>query len=239
MSTSSSMVKEDTPFCSIKEMNEDERPREKLERHGANALSNSELLAILIGGGSFGVNATTLTKQILKDCNNNLSQLSRLDIDDLISYKGIGKAKAITIIAACELGRRRSKEKAIERLRLNCPKSIFHFFSPELEDCHREEFHALYLNQNLKLIKHRIIAKGGYTSTTVDKRILCREALMYKATCVAVCHNHPSGNPHPSSNDNSLTKSIKKALALFDINLIDHIIIGDKCYYSYAEDNLL
>jgi DNA repair protein RadC len=221
---------------SITEWAEDDRPREKLERLGAEALSNAELLAILVGSGSTKEDAVSLMKRLLNDCNNNLNTLGKMSIRDLCRYNGVGPAKAITIMAACELGKRRQQETVEERPDLGTATKIYNCMHPVLQDLDVEEFWILLLNQNHRLIKKMRIAHGGISEVTVDVRIIMREAVLANATMMAVCHNHPSGSIMPSRQDDNLTRCIQKACELMRIHFMDHVIITDGNYYSYHED---
>lgn len=219
----------------IAHWSEDDQPREKLRDKGAQALSNAELLAILIGSGTPGVNAVDLMQEILRDCNNNLNTLGKMSIRELMAYKGVGEAKAITILAACELGKRRQQETPEERPDLSSATRIYNHMHPLLQDCDVEEFWVLLLNQNHRLIRKIRISHGGITEVAVDIRIIMREAVLANATILAVCHNHPSGNLRPSEMDNQLTSSLQKACQVMRIHLQDHVIITDGAYYSYHE----
>jgi len=220
----------------INQWAEEDRPREKMERLGAQALSDAELLAILIGSGSPKEDAVSLMKRILNDCNNNLNTLGKKSIHDLCQYNGVGPAKAITIMAACELGKRRQQEKAEERPDLGTATRIYNHMHPLLQDKDVEEFWILLLNQNHRLIKKSCIAHGGISEVSVDIRIIMREAVLCNATILAVCHNHPSGSIRPSQQDNSLTTSIEKACQVMRIHFMDHVIVADGYYYSYHEE---
>ena len=182
----------------INQWSEDDRPRERLERLGAQALSDAELLAILVGSGSTKEDAVSLMKRILSDCQNNLNTLGKLTIRDLCQYNGIGPAKAITILAACELGKRRQAEKPQERPDLGTATLLYNYMHPKMQDLDTEEFWLLLMNQNYRLIKELRIAHGGITEVAVDIRLLLKEALLCNATILAVCHNHPSGSIRPS-----------------------------------------
>jgi len=219
----------------INQWAEEDRPREKLMRLGAEALTNAELLAILIGSGSPKETAVELMKRILKDCNNNLNTLGKMTIQELCKYNGVGEAKAITILAACELGKRRQQEKAEERPDLGTATAIYNYMHPRMQDLDTEEAWVLLMNHNFKLIKAECISHGGITETAVDVRIIMREALLNNATIIAICHNHPSGNACPSKDDDMLTQRIKKACETMRIHFLDHIIICDGQYYSYYE----
>jgi DNA repair protein RadC len=225
-----------TDKLTIARWSEEDRPREKLERLGAQALSDAELLAILVGSGSTKEDAVTLMKRILSDCNNNLNSLGKMTIHDLCEYNGVGPAKAITILAACELGKRRQQERPEERPDLGTATRLYNHMHPVLQDLDVEEFWLLLLNQNYRLIKKVRIAHGGISEVTVDIRILMREAVLANATQIAVCHNHPSGSLKPSRADDELTKSIQQACTVMRIRLMDHVIITDGAYYSYHEE---
>lgn len=219
----------------INEWSEEDRPREKLERLGASALSNAELLAILIGSGSPEQSAVDLMKGILNDCNNNLNTLGKMTSQQLQRYKGMGPAKAITILAACELGKRRSAAHVEERPHLTSASAIYEYMFPKMQDLDVEEAWALLMNQNKKLIKAIRIGRGGISETSVDVRIILREALLCNATIVAFVHNHPSGNIKPSTPDDRLTKSINEACKTMRLHFMDHVIVTDGMYYSYYE----
>ena len=219
----------------IAHWSEDDQPREKLRDKGPQALSDAELLAILIGSGTPGISAVDLMQDILRDCNNNLNTLGKRTIRQLCDYKGIGEAKAITILAACELGKRRQQESAEERPDVGTATRIYNHMHPVLQDCDVEEFWLLLMNQNHRLIKKMRIARGGISEVSVDVRIIIREAVLANATILAVCHNHPSGSLRPSNMDNDLTFSIQKACSLMRIHFLDHVIVTDGAYYSYHE----
>ena len=219
----------------INQWAEEDRPREKLMRLGPSALTDAELLAILVGSGSTKEDAVTLMRHILADCNNNLNTLGKLTIRDLCRYNGVGEAKAITILAACELGKRRQSGKPEERPDLGTATLIYNYMHPQLQDLDVEEFWLLLMNQNHRLIKQIRISHGGITETAVDIRIIIREAVLANATMLAICHNHPSGSLRPSPMDNDLTTSIRRACQLMHIKFLDHVIITDGAYYSYRE----
>lgn len=223
----------------INQWAEEDQPREKLMRLGAEALSNAELLAILIGSGSTKESAVDLMKRVLSDCNNNLNTLGKMSIADLCQYNGIGEAKAISVLAACELGKRRQLEKAQERQRIDSATAIYDMMHPLMQDLSTEEAWVLLMNQNYKLIKRVRISRGGISETAVDVRIIMKEALLANATVVALCHNHPSNNISPSRDDNNLTDRVKKACDFMRIYLLDHIIITDGAYFSYREQGRL
>ena len=223
----------------INQWAEEDRPREKMERQGAQALTDAELLAILVGSGSPQEDAVSLMKRILADCNNNLNTLGKLTIRDLCLYNGVGPAKAITILAACELGKRRQMDRPEERPDLGTATKIYNHMHPVLQDCDVEEFWLLLMNQNNRLIKKVRISHGGITEVSVDIRIIMREAVLANATIIAVCHNHPSGNLRPSTADNDLTNQLQRACQLMRIHFMDHVILTDGNYFSYRETGRL
>ena len=214
----------------------EDRPREKLMRLGPSALSDAELLAILVGSGSTKEDAVSLMKRILNDCKNNLNTLGKLSIRDLCRYNGVGPAKAITILAACELGKRRQMERPEERPDLSTATRIYNHLHPMMQDLDTEEFWLLLMNQDFRLIREQKIAHGGISEVAVDIRLLIKEALLCNATILAVCHNHPSGSLRPSQADNDLTQSIRRACDVMRIKFMDHVIITDGAYYSYHEE---
>lgn len=220
---------------SINKWAEEDRPREKLMRLGAAALSNAELLAILIGSGSTDESAVELMKRVLKDSGNNLNTLGKRTLRELTTYKGMGPAKAVTIMAACELGKRRQMEKAEERRTVKSAADIYDIMLPKMQDLDTEEAWVILLNQSLKLIKCLCVSRGGINQTAVDVRIIIREALLCNATVIALCHNHPSTSTRPSTEDDRLTTSISNACRLMRIHLLDHVIVADGSYYSYHE----
>jgi DNA repair protein RadC len=223
----------------INQWAEEDRPREKMERLGAQALSDAELLAILVGSGSAQEDAVALMKRILADCNNNLNTLGKMSVRELCQYHGVGPAKAITIMAACELGKRRQMGTPEERPDLGTATKIYNHMHPVLQDCDVEEFWLLLMNQNYRLIRKVRIARGGITEVSVDIRLIMREAVVNNATIIAVCHNHPSGNLRPSLDDNHLTSCIKQACSVMRIHFLDHLIITDGAYFSYHETGRL
>lgn len=226
---------------SINQWAEEDRLREKMERLGAAALSNAELLAILIGSGSTEESAVDLMKRVMTDCGNNLNTLGKMTIRELTSnrYKGLGPAKAITILAACELGKRRQAEKVAEREKLDSAVAIYEYMHPKMQDLSEEEAWALLMNQNCKLIKAVQLSHGGITETAVDVRVIIKNALLCNATVIALCHNHPSNNARPSGEDDRLTKRVKDACATMRLYFLDHLIITDGAYYSYNEEGRL
>lgn len=217
----------------------DDQPREKLRDKGPEALSNAELLAILIGSGTPGISAVELMQTVLSSCKNNLNTLGKMTIRDLCKYKGVGEAKAITILAACELGKRRQMETPEERPDVGTATLIYNHMHPVLQDLDVEEFWLLLMNQNHRLIKKQCIGRGGISEVLADIRIVIKEALLASSTILAVCHNHPSGSLHPSKMDDELTNSLVKACNLMRIRFLDHVIITDGAYYSYHEEGLV
>ena len=217
----------------------EDRPREKLMMLGAEALSNAELLAILIGSGSTRETAVELMKRLLSDCDNNLNTLGKKTLRELCAYNGIGEAKAVSLLAACELGKRRTMEKAAERPSMDSAERIYSYMHPRMQDLYQEEAWALLMNQHFKLIKAVRISQGGITETSIDVRVVLREALLANATVVALCHNHPSGNIRPSRQDDGITAIVKKACEAMRLHMLDHVIITDGAYYSYHEQGRL
>lgn len=218
---------------------EEDRPREKMMSLGAEALSNAELLAILIGSGSTDESAVGLMKRVMADCDNNLNSLGKKSIAQLTEYKGMGPAKAVTILAACELGKRRQKEKVQERESLNSATAIYNYMHPQMQDLDVEEAWVLLMNQRFQLIKAERISRGGFTETAVDVRVMIKSALLCNATVMALCHNHPSGNVNPSNDDNTLTMRVRDAARMMRIHFLDHLVITDGSYYSYMEQGKL
>ena len=220
----------------ITDLNAEDRPREKFEANGASALSKAELLAILIGSGNADENAVQLMQRLMNDCENSLATLGRMGIKELCMYKGIGLAKAITILAACELGKRRMNEVPRRKLVINSPDIIYEYFKPKLQDCSIEECHVLLLNQSLRLLSDKLVSRGGITGTVVDIRLILKDALLAGATHIVLCHNHPSGNCKPSREDDLLTTRLKKAAETMDIRLLDHLVFTDNGYFSYQNE---
>ncbi len=229
----------DNISTSIKNWAEDDRPREKMAKHGAEVLSNAELLGIIINNGSKEKSAVELAKEILKLGHDNLDELGKLSLKDLQKIKGIGIAKAITIAAALEIGRRRTASDSLTRVQLKTSKQFAEYLRSQLKDYHYEVFAVLYLNNSLKVKNFKIISKGGITGTVADPRVILKQALDEGATTIILCHNHPSGNLQPSNADKQLTEKIKMAASYLDIKVIDHIIVSDEGHYSFADNGLL
>jgi len=224
---------------SIKHWAKDDRPREKLLLNGAENLSNSELLAILIHNGSREKSAVDLAKEVLKLGKDNLSELGRLSIKDLMKIKGIGEAKAITIAAALELGRRRQSANPLQKTIISTSRDIADYLQARLKDYRHEIFAVLFLNRANKINHFEIISEGGITGTVADPRVILRKALEEDAVNIILCHNHPSGSLKPSRADEQLTAKIKEAARLLDIAVIDHIIVSETGYYSFADEGLI
>jgi DNA repair protein RadC len=220
---------------SIKNWAEDDRPREKMAQHGAEILSNAELLAIIINNGSKDKSAVELAKEILKLGQNSLDELGKLSLKDLQKIKGIGLAKSISIAAALEIGRRRSAGDPLQRTKLLTSKEIAQYLRTVLKDQPNEVFAVLFLNQANKVKSFKIISRGGITGTVADPRVILKEALDQGATSIILSHNHPSGNLKPSMADKELTHKIKTAAAYLDIRVLDHIIVSDEGHYSFAD----
>ena len=223
----------------IKAWAEDDRPREKLQLKGRQTLSDAELIAILIGSGNTEESAVELSKKILASVNNNLNELAKLTIADLIKFKGIGEAKAISIIAALEVGRRRKETDTPQRTQIKTSIDAYNILKATLLDLPHEEFWVLYLNRSNQLIKKELISRGGVAGTVVDAKIIFKSAVEILASSIVLCHNHPSGNSKPSEQDIQLTKKLKEAGKLLDIPIVDHIIFTENGYYSFADEGAL
>ena len=224
---------------SIKQWAKDDRPREKLLFRGAENLSNSELLAILIHNGSKNKTAVDLGKEVLKLGKDNLVELGKLSVKDLMKIKGIGEAKAITIAAALELGRRRQSSESLEKAIVSSSSDIANYLQTALKDYHHEVFAVIFLNRSNKVNHFQIVSEGGITGTVADPRIILKKALEQNAVSIILCHNHPSGSLRPSRADEELTTKIKEAARFLDIRVLDHIIVSEDGYYSFADEGLL
>lgn len=233
------MALEEGISFTIKNWALDDRPREKLLQKGKVSLSDAELLAILIGSGSRNESAVALCKKILAGTGNSLNQLGKLSIKQLMAFKGIGPAKAICIIAALELGRRRRTEEVLEKEKITSSASIFEMLQPVIGELPHEEFWIIYLNNSNKVIDQLQLSKGGITGTLVDVRLVLKKAIEVGATSIILSHNHPSGNLSPSSADKQLTQKLKTAGQSLDIKILDHIIVTEKSYFSFADEGLL
>jgi DNA repair protein RadC len=217
----------------------EERPREKVLANGVQYLSDTELLAILIGSGTKHISVVELARQILKDAGNNLQLLGRMGIQDLIRIKGIGPAKAIVILAALELGRRRSGMQHPEKIPVKSSETVYRLFHPLMGDLEHEEFWLLMLNRANRILGRYKVSQGGLSGTVIDTRIILKKALDNLASSIIVCHNHPSGNKQPSDADLRITEKLKKAAEMLEIKLLDHVIIADKSYFSFADEGLI
>ena len=223
----------------INKWSEDDRPREKLLLKGRTSLSDAELIAVLIGSGNKKESAVELSKRILSSYNNELNTLGKLSVKELMQFKGVGEAKAISIIAALEIGRRRKAEEKVDKLVIQSSKSAYNVVSDVLEDLNHEEFWLILLSRSNKVLGRKLIGKGGISGTVADIKIIFKEALLGHSSAIIVAHNHPSGNLKPSQADIQLTKKIKESGELLTIPLLDHIIVGDKSYYSFADEGIL
>jgi DNA repair protein RadC len=221
----------------ITNWSEDDRPREKLMLKGKSVLSDAELIAILIGSGSRNESAVDLSKRILASADN-LNVLGKMSISQLMNFKGIGEAKAITIIAALELGRRRRAEDAVELIKITSSKRVFEIMQPIIGELPHEEFWVLFLNNSNKVISKSQLSKGGISGTIVDVRLVFKLALENGATGLILCHNHPSGNLQPSDADRQITKKIKQAGDSLDVKVLDHLIITETKYYSFVDEGI-
>lgn len=218
---------------------EEDRPREKLLLKGKSVLSDAELIAILIGSGTRSISAVDVAKMILSNANYNLNELAKFSIKELKKVKGIGEAKAITIVSALELGRRRKDSEFAEKVKITCSNDIYQFMKPELLDMPKEEFWVLLLNRANRLIKKEQISSGGVSGTVADPKIIFKAALDQYASSIILVHNHPSGNLKPSQADIKLTNKMKEAGSLLEIPVLDHIIFGDEGYLSFADEEML
>lgn len=233
------MEEEVLQHLSIKEWAEDDRPREKLLLKGKQALSDAELIAILLGSGSRNETAVQLAQRILKEYGNNLYELAKLSVADLQKFKGIGEAKAISIVAALELGRRRKEENVAEQTVVRTSADAYKHIAPKLSDLPHEEFWIMLLNRAHRITKTELVSRGGVTGTVADVRMMIKMAVENLASAIVLAHNHPSGNTKASEQDIQLTRKVKEAANLFDIQLLDHIIVGEGAYYSFTDQGLI
>lgn len=224
---------------SIKYWAEDDRPREKLLLKGKAALSDAELIAILLGSGSRNESAVELAKRIMASCQQNLNELGRKDVAALTSFKGIGEAKAVSVITALELGRRRRQSEALQRQKISGSAHAFELFQPLIGDLPHEEFWTAFLSTSNQVLAVRCISKGGINGTMADLRMIFRDAVQLNATGLILAHNHPSGAIRPSEPDRQLTRKIKAAGELMDVNLLDHLIVTEHQYFSFADEGQL
>ncbi|MEM1406531.1 MAG: DNA repair protein RadC [Bacteroidota bacterium] len=223
----------------IKSWAEEDRPREKLANKGKSVLSEVELIAILIRSGTNSLSAVDVAKGIFNSVSNDLNQLAKLTVKDLTKFKGIGEAKAISIVAALELGRRRKESESTKKPKIRSSKNAYDLMKPDLMDLSHEEFWCLLLNRSNMVIKKCLVSSGGVSGTVADPKIIYKAALEVLATGIILIHNHPSGNPEPSQADINLTKKLKTAAAALDISLLDHLIFTEQGYYSFADENVL
>ena len=217
----------------------EERPREKVMANGIQYLSNAELLAILLGSGTRHMTAVELARQILIDAGNNLQELGRQGVGELVRIKGVGPAKATSILAAIELGRRRAGEQHSEKVAVKSSETVYKLFHPLMGDLEHEEFWLLMLNRANRVLGKYKVSQGGLSGTVIDTRIILKKALDNLASSIIVCHNHPSGNKQPSDADVKITEKLKKAAEMLEIKLLDHVIIADKSYFSFADEGLI
>lgn len=224
---------------SIKHWADDDKPREKMVQKGKSVLSDAELIAILIGSGSRNESAVELSKRILASANNNLNELGKLSIKQLMQFKGIGEAKAVTIAAALEIGRRRRGEEAREISKISSSKDVFELLQPSMGELPHEEFWIVYLNNSNKVMQRAQLSKGSITGTLVDVRLVMKQALELGAVALILAHNHPSGTLVPSEADKQITQKLKTASAALDIKVLDHLIITQKEYFSFADESIL
>lgn len=222
---------------SIKSWAEDDRPREKLLSKGVQSLSDAELIAILLGSGSKNESAVSLAQRVLRSVENNLNELGKSTLAELQQFKGIGQAKAITIVAAMEIGRRRQLTDIRIRPQVTNSQDAYNAVAPLLADLSVEEFWIILLNQNNRIIGREQVSSGGVASTLVDAKVLFRKAIDYKATMVILCHNHPSGNAKPSEKDFSLTQKLVNAGCVLDVKVVDHLIVAGKTYFSFLDND--
>lgn len=229
---------EETQTFSIKYWAEDDQPREKLMLKGKAALSDAELIAILIGSGSRNESAVELSKRILASTGNNLNALGKMSLKQLMEFKGIGEAKAITIAAAMELGRRRREEEGVELKKITSSQAVFDIMQPIVGELPHEEFWVIYLNNSNKVIYKSQLSKGGITGTVVDVRIVFKTALEQNAVAIILCHNHPSGVLQASEQDKQITRQLKQAGQTMSINVLDHVIVTEKGYLSFVDEGI-
>jgi len=232
-------LKKKKSFFSIKSWSVEDRPREKLLIKGKNSLSKAELVAILIGSGNKDESAVDLSKRILASVNFSLHELGKLTVKKLTKFKGVGQAKAITIVSALELSRRRRSERALIKKKIDSSRSVFELMQPIIGELFHEEFWVIYLNSSNKVLMKSFLSKGGITSTSVDLRLILKSALQIGAVGLVLAHNHPSGALRPSGADKNITKKIKQAAEILDIKVVDHLIITENSYFSFADKRLL
>ncbi|PRP65714.1 RadC family protein [Nonlabens agnitus] len=226
-------------YISIKDWSESDRPREKLLQQGSRSLTDAELLAILLGSGTVSMSAVELSRNILSDAGQSLQQLGKKTLKELMVHKGIGEAKAITIAAAMELGRRRAMEMPTQVVKITCSQDAFKVLQPIIGELPHEEFWVLLLDNSNKVLEKHQVSKGGITATHVDHRLLFKQAIAAGAVAIIIAHNHPSGTLKPSKPDQDITRKIKTAGDTLDIKVLDHLIVTQENYYSFADNQLL
>jgi DNA repair protein RadC len=232
-------VKNSPKHLTIKSLSEDDRPREKLASLGRQNLSDAELIAIILGSGNKKETAVQLAQRMLSENNNNINQIAKLSLAELKKYNGVGEAKAVNIAAAFELGRRRNDFETNEKVKITSSNVAYKVLQKRLSDLPHEEFWVLILNRANQVVKEEYLSKGGISGTVVDVRLICKAAIENNASGIVIAHNHPSGQLTASEQDKSITKKLKEALKTFEIALLDHLIIGDQQYYSFADDGIL
>ncbi len=233
------MINPGISYLSLKNLPADDRPREKLIDHGRASLSNAEIIGILIGSGTTEKSAVQLSRDILTTVDNNLDRLARLTIHDLMKFKGIGRAKAVSIAAALELGRRKSNSTGKKSQRMTCSRDIYNHIKDRFEDLAHEEFYIVLLNRSNKIQAIERISVGGISGTAVDGKVIFKKALEQSASGIVLCHNHPSGNLSPSRADIDLTKKMVAFGRMIDMPVIDHLIITDRDYFSFEDESIL
>lgn len=232
-------MKNDLKHLTIKSLSEDDRPREKLATLGRQNLSDAELIAIILGSGNKKETAVQLAQRMLSENNNNINQIAKLGLAELKKYNGVGEAKAVNIAAAFELGRRRNDFETNQKVKITSSEVAFKMLQKRLSDLPHEEFWILILNRANQVVKEEYLSKGGISGTVVDVRLICKAAIENNASGIVIAHNHPSGQLIASEQDKNITKKLKEALKTFEIALLDHLIIGDQKYYSFADDGIL
>lgn len=232
-------MEESPNHLNIKSLAEDDRPREKFAGLGRHSLSDGELIAIILGSGNRHETAVDLARRMLAANNNNINELAKLSLAELKKFKGVGEVKAVTIAAAFELGRRRKDSESIEKLKITSSFAAYEHLHKRLSDLPHEEFWILFLNRANQITKEENLSKGGVAGTVVDLRIVCRMAVENSASAIVMAHNHPSGQIVPSEQDKGITKRLKEALKLFEITLLDHLIVGDQKYFSFSDEGQL
>lgn len=230
---------ESSSYSSIKNWSEEDRPREKFLKNGRHALSNAELLAILLRSGTFDASALSLAEELLKNAGNDLDELGKMSVNQLMKIKGVGEAKALTLAASLELGRRRKFDHKQEITTINSSEEVFNYYYPILADEPREHFRVLLLRRNNSIIKDFLVSQGGVSGALVDPKLIFKEALESLASSIILVHNHPSGNLSPSSQDKEITQKIQQGGKVLEINVLDHIIFHNKGYFSFADEGLM